>query len=91
MTMADKLPTLLDQDLKVLLSNARRLEKDGTPKQQAAAAELAPLVEAEMAKRKPAPKPKAPPKPKVAKAEGETKPKAVRKPKAAKAEADADA
>lgn len=54
MEMHERLPTMPDSELKTLLANAKRLEVSGTPKQQAAAAELAPLVEAEMLGRKPA-------------------------------------
>ena len=54
MEMHERLPTMPDAELKTLLSNARRLEQSGTPKQQLAAAELAPLVEAEIQGRKPA-------------------------------------
>ncbi len=54
MEMHERLPTMPDAELKTLLANARRLAQSGTPKQQLAAAELAPLVEAEIEGRKPA-------------------------------------
>lgn len=53
MEMADRLPTMDGTDLKNLLANCRRLEQSGSPQQQAAAAVLVPLVEAELAGRKP--------------------------------------
>ncbi len=83
MNLAEKLPGMADTDLKSLLANARRLEVSGAPRQQGDAANLIPLIEAEMKRRKPAPAPKAPRRvaaPKVAKA-----PKAAKEPKAPKA------
>ena len=58
MNLAERLPSLDDKELKSLLSNAKRLETTGTPKQQAAAGEIIPLIESEIFGRKPAPKPK---------------------------------
>ena len=83
MAIADMLPTMDAKDLAALRTNAVRLQ-DGpsagpAAKQQAAAAELLPLIDAELAERAanaPPPPPKAPRKP------------AVRKPKVAKAAAD---
>jgi hypothetical protein len=66
MTIADKLPEMDDKDLVVLRANAVRLQEGSAPKQQAAAADLLPLIDAEMADRKaklPPPPPKAPRKP----------------------------
>ena len=58
MTMADRIPTMHDTDLASLQGNAQRLETTGTDKQKRDAAELLPLIAAEMADRKA----KAPPK-----------------------------
>ena len=58
MTMADLIPTMADADLVSLNGNAQRLEITGTAKQQRDAAELLPLIAAEIADRKA----KAPPK-----------------------------
>lgn len=54
MQMMERLPNLADQELKHLLANARRLAETGTAKQQAEARALEPLIEAEIAGRKPA-------------------------------------
>jgi len=59
MSMADLIPTMHDADLASLQSNAERLGTTGTDKQQRDAAELLPLIAAEIADRKA----KAPPKP----------------------------
>ena len=78
MAIADMLPTMDAKDLAALRTNAVRLQ-EGAGKQQSAAADLLPLIDAELAERAanaPPPPPKAPRKP------------AVRKPKAAKAAAD---
>jgi hypothetical protein len=59
MTIGDRLPALDDAALKTLYKNAQRLE--GLPgKQQAEAASLVPLIEAEMAQRKADKPPKKP-------------------------------
>ena len=65
MTMADRLPTMTDADLASLHANAQRLETTAaTPGQQKAAADMLPLIAAELAERearkppKPAPKPR---------------------------------
>jgi hypothetical protein len=65
MTMIDRLPGMSDADLASLQANAQRLETQGsTPGQQKAAAEMLPLIAAELADRearkppKPAPKPR---------------------------------
>jgi len=52
MSMADRIPSMSDQDLKVLHANAARLNDGGTKQQQAAAAELLPAIEAELDQRK---------------------------------------
>lgn len=52
MEMIERLPTMPDPELKVLLANARRLGDSGAAKQQDAANALIPLIEAEMADRK---------------------------------------
>ena len=51
MTIADRIPTLTDADLATLNANARRLSDSGTPAQQSAAADLLPLIEAQIADR----------------------------------------
>lgn len=52
-TMAEMLPVLDDKELVTLRSNAQRLEQSATEaKQRTAAAELLPLIEAEIADRK---------------------------------------
>jgi len=58
MTMADRIPDLDDKALANLLANAQRLESAGAPAQQQAAAEMLPLIQAELATREAAkPKP----------------------------------
>jgi Zn-dependent M16 (insulinase) family peptidase len=47
MTLLDRIPTLSDEEVTNLLANARRLSERGDEKQQAAAAELLPALEAE--------------------------------------------
>jgi hypothetical protein len=59
MSMADLIPTMADADLVSLANNCTRLQVSGTDKQQRDAAELLPLIAAEIADRKA----KAPPKP----------------------------
>ncbi len=69
MAIIDIIPALDDQELANLKANAIRLEGAGTPKQKTDAAELMPLIEAELAERlaRTPPKPKrAPPKRKAA-------------------------
>ncbi len=90
-TMAEMLPSLEDKELATLRDNAQRLEQSAPEaKQRTAAAELMPLIDAEIADRKA----KAPPpvrKTRAKKAEGEaaepTKPKPPAKPRAKKAAA----
>ena len=53
MAMADLIPGMDDKALANLHSNALRLQESGAPKQQAQAAELLPLIDAELADRKP--------------------------------------
>ena len=51
MSMSDRLPGMSDQDLATLHANAQRLEDRGAPAQQKAAAEMMPLITAELAER----------------------------------------
>ncbi|WP_309607009.1 hypothetical protein [Phenylobacterium sp.] len=46
MTLIEKIPTLTDEQVVNLLANARRLHADGDERQQAAASELLPALEA---------------------------------------------
>ena len=52
MTLLERIPTLSDEEVINLLTNARRLSETGDDKQQAAAAELLPALEAEADARK---------------------------------------
>lgn len=52
MTLLDKIPTMSDEDVINLLTNARRLHEQGDEKQQAAAAELLPTLEEAAATRR---------------------------------------
>ncbi|MCR5872838.1 hypothetical protein LRS10_00700 [Phenylobacterium sp. J426] len=52
MTLLDRIPTLSDEEVVNLLTNARRLSEQGDEKQQAAAAELLPALEDEAEKRR---------------------------------------
>ena len=52
MTLLDRIPTLSDEEVINLLTNARRLADAGDEKQKAAAAELLPHLEEEAAARK---------------------------------------
>lgn len=52
MTLLERIPTLDDKGLANLLENARRLHDEGTPQQQAQAAELIPALEEASAARK---------------------------------------
>ena len=52
MTLLERIPTLSDEEVINLLTNARRLSEQGDEKQQAAAAELLPALEAEAESRK---------------------------------------
>lgn len=66
MTIADKLPAMGDKDIATLRTNALRWQDGSDAKQQSAAADLIPLIDAELADRKakaPPPPPKAPRKP----------------------------
>jgi hypothetical protein len=60
MSMVDMIPTMADADLVSLQANATRLQTTGTDKQQRDAAELLPLIAAEIADRKAKAPPKAP-------------------------------
>ena len=51
LAIADLIPSLTDVELVNLKNNALRLSESGTPAQMAAAVEITPLVEAEMAER----------------------------------------
>ena len=82
MAIADMLPTMEAKDLAALRTNAVRLQDSANAKQQSAAADLLPLIDAELAERAanaPPPPPKAPRK------------TPVRKPKAAAADKSAAA
>jgi hypothetical protein len=52
MTLADKIPTMSDEDVINLLANARRLCESADERQRAAAQELLPLLEGAAAERK---------------------------------------
>ena len=52
MTLIERIPTLSDEEVVNLLANARRLQESGDERQQAAAAELLPALEAAAAERK---------------------------------------
>jgi len=51
MDLIGKLPGLADEDLSTLGANAMRLAQTGTPKQQKAAQEMLPAIEAEVTAR----------------------------------------
>lgn len=64
MALADLIPTMDDAQLKTLRANAVRLQTEGDSAKQAAATEILPVIDGEMADRaaknpKPAPKPRA--------------------------------
>ena len=52
MDMIDKLPGMTDGDLGTLISNAERLARAGTPKQQHAAHAMLPHIHAEAVRRR---------------------------------------
>ena len=52
MSLLDRIPTLSDEEVVNLLANAQRLSEHGDEKQQAAAAEILPTLEAEAAQRR---------------------------------------
>jgi hypothetical protein len=52
MTLVEKIPQMTDEALTNLLANARRLEVDGSPKQQEQATQLLPALEEAHAARK---------------------------------------
>ena len=88
MALADLIPTMDDAQLKTLRENAVRIQEGDDPARQNAAAEILPVIDAEMADRaaknpKPAPKPRA--KRKTAAPAAAKAPKAAAAPKAAKA------
>lgn len=51
MDLIEKLPGLADDDLGTLVTNARRLARTGTPKQQKAAEAALPAIQAEVVAR----------------------------------------
>lgn len=51
MTLVDRIPTLTDNEVINLLNNARRLHATGDVRQQAAAADLLPALEAAASER----------------------------------------
>ncbi|HEV2531017.1 hypothetical protein [Phenylobacterium sp.] len=52
MTLADKIPTMSDEEVVNLLANARRLSDSADEKQRAAAQDLLPVLEGAAAERK---------------------------------------
>ena len=52
MSLVERIPTLTDEEVINLLTNARRLQADGDERQQAAAAELLPALEVAAEERK---------------------------------------
>jgi hypothetical protein len=52
MSLIEKIPTLSDEEVINLLANARRLQESGDERQQTAAAELLPALEAAAEERK---------------------------------------
>lgn len=52
MTLLERIPTLSDEEVINLLTNARRLSEQGDEKQQAAAAEVLPKLEEEAEQRR---------------------------------------
>ena len=52
MDIAERLPSLTDQQLAIMRANAERLAEEGTNKQQAESARMLTLIEAEIADRK---------------------------------------
>lgn len=91
MALADLIPTMDDAQLKTLRENAVRIQDGDDPARQNAAAEILPVIDAELADRaaknpKPAPKPRAKRKPAATAAAKPAKaPKAAAAPKVAKA------
>ena len=61
MTLLERIPTLSDEEVINLLTNARRLSEGGDDKQKAAAAELLPRLEEEAEPAWSGPRPSAPP------------------------------
>ena len=91
MALADLIPTMDDAQLKTLRENAVRIQDGDDPARQNAAAEILPVIDAELADRaaknpKPAPKPRAKRKPAATAAAKPAKPaKPAKAPKAAAA------
>lgn len=55
-SLADKIPTLNETDLKALRANAARLVENGSPVQVTSAADILPLIDARLAEIAAAPK-----------------------------------
>ena len=94
MAVADMLPTMEAKDLATLRTNALRWQDGSVAKQQAAAADLLPLIDAELADRAakaPPPPPKAPRKVAAKKPVDPNAPPKVRASRAKKADATAEA
>lgn len=75
MSIADQIPTFNDEQLASLRANAVRLEATSEGNKRQTAADLIPLIDAELAVReaaKPPKKPKAAPKPRAKKTAAET-------------------
>jgi hypothetical protein len=68
MTLNDRIPDMSDPDLTSLHANAQRLETAGSAAQQKAAAEILPVITAELERREAAKPPKPAPKKRVVKA-----------------------
>lgn len=83
-SLAERVPTLTDDELKNLRVNADRLQDQGSATQQAAAVEILPVIDAEMAARAE----RAPVKPKAKRAPA--KPRVKRAAKTAEPEAEAE-
>ena len=89
MALVDMIPGMTDADLKTLRANAERLVNHGAPAQQAAAAEILPVITAEVANRAANAPPKKTPvrkaaAPKAAKPAADKPAKAPAKPRAKK-------
>ena len=56
-SLADKIPTLNEADLKALRANAARLVEHGASTQVMAASDIIPVIDTEMARRAALPKP----------------------------------
>ncbi|MNE63831.1 hypothetical protein D3C80_1592050 [compost metagenome] len=65
-SLADRIPTLNEADLKALRANAARLVEHGSPVQVTTAADILPLIDARLAEISALPKPVAPAKKRAA-------------------------